>query len=407
MTSIIRYIHRLLAWRFIRGAAHHPAVATIAYIALFSMALGTGALNLTLAIMNGYEQATYQTLQGIHPTIRIDAEGDFLDDERIGSVLAQEFPTIAHWAPQACHEVLIAPSTAKKPAIGNVVVVHGIDPERERLVRAGAPEPVLLANNAIVLGKALATTLLVKPGDFVTLFVPQEPATRGTKLSVSFEKTTVHVGGIIESGFDDIDSHVAFCALDLFKNLFPETGITSIGIRPAPDTNQTALMSALRTRLDLPVYAWHTLYPALVAAMRLEKLLSFLVICLITLVASMNIMSLLFTNVIRKQWDIAVLYAMGMQPRDITIIVLLMGTLLTGISALVGIICSWGIGTLMDHYQLISLPDVYYVTHVPVQCDLVTSASVFAFALLVSIVASWLPARASTKVSIAQVIRYG
>ena len=72
------------------------------------------------------------------------------------------------------------------------------------------------------------------------------------------------------------------------------------------------VIQKLRHRLGLDVYSWKDLYPSLVASLKLEKYVSFFILALILLVASMNIISLLFMQITQKRPTIALLQAMGM-----------------------------------------------------------------------------------------------
>jgi len=102
------------------------------------------------------------------------------------------------------------------------------------------------------------------------------------------------------------------------------------------------------------------------SALRLEKLIAFLVIGLIILVAALNIISTLILMVMEKVRDIGTLVSMGATSRSVMSLFMLQGTLIgiagTTLGCALGISFSWA----MDRYQLIPMdPDVYFISHLP------------------------------------------
>ncbi|NDC43116.1 MAG: ABC transporter permease [Chitinophagia bacterium] len=156
---------------------------------------------------------------------------------------------------------------------------------------------------------------------------------------------------------------------------------------------------------DFVVRSWQELYPALVASLKLEKYVMFLVIALITLVASMNMVSLLFMQIQQKRRDIAIFQAMGMPHTMIREIFLYIGLFITLIASTLGLLAAGIVGTLLERYPCIQLPDVYYISYLPARLDAEIFIMVFVVTLLIGFVATWLPAYRTRSIKIAQVLR--
>src|SRR5207302_1389175 len=148
------------------------------------------------------------------------------------------------------------------------------------------------------------------------------------------------------------------------------------------------------------------LYPALISALKLEKYALILILLLITMVASMNIIALLFMQITQKRPDIAILYAMGMRPKQIVSIFMLMGMLIASIASASGIFLAWIASLLLERYPFIELPDVYYVTHLPANMDWSLAITVFITIMLLNFMATWYTARRTQHIKIADVLRY-
>ena len=99
------------------------------------------------------------------------------------------------------------------------------------------------------------------------------------------------------------------------------------------------------------------------AALALEKYAMFFILFLIVLIASMNTISLLFMFITHKKRTIGLLSAMGMSRAAIMKTFITLGMGITFSAACVGLAAAIGISLLLEEYHLISLPDVYYVSH--------------------------------------------
>ena len=132
----------------------------------------------------------------------------------------------------------------------------------------------------------------------------------------------------------------------------------------------------------------------------------FLILALITLVASMNIISLLFMQIIQKRGDIAILKSMGLSDKKISQIFFYLGMTISTIGSIAGLICSFIAGWFLENYPFITLPDAYYVTYLPAKMEWQIFVIVFVVVILISFLATWIPTRKTRKINISQVLRF-
>jgi lipoprotein-releasing system permease protein len=404
----MHYVAYIIAYRYLTRSAYEGAVSTMVMVSFCSIFVGSFSLALITAIMHGFDIETQKTLQGIHAHATIEAHGDTLNLDALEPVLLAEFSNISASAPTShAHGLLkVAANNAESPT---VIMLQAIDPKREIHVSALLQKtqpltaPSSLRQDGVIIGSCLAAEHAIQIGDHIQLYYADDQATRGNKILFNVHKATVV--GCIQTGIDEYDSHMVLCSFDLFNTLFPETGIQELHIRFADNAIIPDEIYKLKKRLSLNVYSWQELYPAIVSALTLEKYVSCIVLALITLVASMNIIALIFMKITAKQTDIAILKAIGLINTDIASIFLIFGFAIVLSATTGGTLCAMVVSWCINHYQCIPLPNAYYVAYVPSHMHWYIPLGVIALVSIVSFLAIWIPARKAKNLPIAQILR--
>jgi lipoprotein-releasing system permease protein len=407
----------LLAWRYLRGTSEEKNISIMAAICFIGIMIGACALALIVSIMQGIEIVTHEKMQTIHPQLYITTKNNNqLNLHQLEPVLKKEFPEIAAMSTSAIKQVIVQNKTKTDDDGTTVVLLKGIDPhneaktsdlERKLLTTTDNNKTLaqLLTNNRVIIGQKMAQELNVHVGDTLTiLYADEEQQTRHDK--VNLDETVAVVGATFNTGIDEFDNGLMICTLPFLNKLFPETGATHLSIRLHKDSDEQSTIEKLRSRLGLRVYSWKDLYPALVSALKLEKYAMFLILALITLVASMNIISLLFMLITQKRGDIAILRALGIGHRIIERVFLLIGLGISACAAIAGLILAFIFGTLLDRYPFITLPDCYYVTYLPVKMEFSMFCIIFLVIMILGFIATLAPARRTRGIHIANVLRF-
>lgn len=401
-----------LAWRYLLGSKREKSLSAMIVVCFLGIIIGSFALALVASIMNGFEHATHEQMQGIHSQLIIHANGDFINAPKIGTVLTKEFPAVTAFSPSGSGQVILQNHDTHE--VYNVVLIKGIDPVKEAQISSLEKKIAttydnnrtlekLLQGNSIIIGEKLAEMIDVQPGQPLNLLVTSEEKVHGSQVKLAHQ--TAFVSGTFKIGVDEFDTGCIFCSLDFLEQLLPESGTTHIGLKLAPNIDEHTLAQKLSKRLGLTVESWKDLYPALVSALKLEKYAMFFILALITLVASMNIISLMFMQITRKRADIAVLKTMGMTDTALSHTFLLMGMFIAGIGALLGLAGAFIAGLILEHYPFITLPDVYYVTHLPSRMTPSIFLTVFFVVMGLSFLSTWLSTRRTNTINISQVLR--
>lgn len=402
-----------LAQRILLANAYQKGISTMTIICFAGIFIGSFSLAVVTAIMHGFEVAIEEKMQGIHAHLTIDGQGQAINLKALSPVLINEFTEIISFSPHATRHALIRlPDESDTTPF--VVILNAINPKTElttstlfdKIIIPGNKKqfPLLLNDNKIIIGKQLAIRNDITIGDTIELLFIREEKINNRK--VTFDAQPVTVGGIFNTGIDEFDAGVIYCSFDLLEKMFPNTTIQQVTLKLQPQTNEQQLIDKLRKRIGLSVYSWKELYPSLIAAQKLEKYVSFFIIALILLVASMNIISLLYMQITQKRHDIALLKAIGMSDTTISHIFLIIGMTISISASSLGLLGSLIASYLIKRFPFITLPDTYYVTHVPIAMNWHILCAVFCVVLIFSLCATFFAIQQIRSINISRVLRF-
>jgi lipoprotein-releasing system permease protein len=300
-------------------------------------------------------------------------------------------------------------------------LVRGIEPAQEPKVvdigkhmLEGKLNELTPGSWNIVLGRELAMTLGVSVGDRVTMAVQQ---LRGSPLGSVPRMRSFHVVGTFELGMEQFDSGLALVNMSDAEKLNDLSGPTGIRLRLDDLFNARPVATELADQLGqvYRVQTWMDTNANLFAALSMEKMVMFIILSLIILVAVINLISMLMMLVTDKQADIAILRTLGATPRSIMGMFMVQGVLvgIVGIGFGVGIgsLLSWklpGIVKWIEHVTGVTFlsKDVYYISELPSKLQasdvLWVALITFAFALLATLYPAWRASRTQP----AQALRY-
>jgi lipoprotein-releasing system permease protein len=157
---------------------------------------------------------------------------------------------------------------------------------------------------------------------------------------------------------------------------------------------------------NVQVKTWKEINRPLFLALRLEKVVMFVTISLIIFVAALNLISSLSMLILEKRPGVGVLRTLGATERNILVVFLGVGLLIGITGTLIGNLFGLGFAWAANRYHLVPLPsDIYFISYLPfaVDADDVTGVNLVAIAL--SVLATWYPARAASRLDPIAAIR--
>lgn len=394
-----------LAWRYLQTSARQSSLSTMTKICFLSMIIGSFSLSLVSAIMSGFESAMHDKLRGIHAHIMIESHGQEIAVDAINEVIIAEFAEVAALSPSITkHALIYAPATTGTPIIA---IIKGIDPLKEQKTSSLGSKIIAgsfaMHKNKVIIGKGAATQLGVTIGDTITLAYSNDLTEK--KRTVSFDTEPLQVMGIFQTGLEEFDNSCLFCHYKFLKKIFDDAPITTVNISLKNGFDEDTIAQKIEKRFNLPAYSWKSLYPALISALALEKYAMFWILALITLVASANIIALLFMIIIQKKSDIALLRTLGASHTTIRTIFIIIGLLIANSACLIGIIVAWFATFLINDYKLIALPDSYYISHLYAPMSISIALAVFSVVFIVTLCATFIATRNIHYDKIADIMR--
>jgi len=307
---------------------------------------------------------------------------------------------------------------------GNVngVVLRGIDPALEGTVTdiqrnlvqgslsdltppPGAEGKTAKPRLSIIVGKELAARLGTFVGDTINVVSPT--GTPGP-LGIIPKIRKFEVVGIFDSGMYEYDSTLAYISIPTAQDFF-NLGDTVTGVEVKVDDIFQAdrIARTIEDTLGFPYWArdWMRLNKNLFSALQLEKMMMFIILILIILVASFNIVGTLTMIVVEKSREIAILKAMGATRREVMRIFMVDGLVIGGVGTLIGIPLGYLVCYLLQSFY--TLPsDIYYISHLPVKIRSLDVILVSLSAVTISFIATIYPSWQAARLNPSEALRY-
>ncbi|MBV4366230.1 lipoprotein-releasing ABC transporter permease subunit LolE [Erwinia sp. BNK-24-b] len=404
----------LLGLRFSRGRRRGGMVSLISVISTVGIALGVAVLIVGLSAMNGFERELNNRILAVVPHGEIEPVNQPFTGWQTLLPKVEQVPGIAAAAPYINFTGLIE-SGAKLQAIQ----VKGVDPQQETKLSA---LPAYVQNNAwqsfsagkqqIILGQGVANSLKVKQGDWLTIMIPNSDTEH--KL-LQPKRVRLQVSGILAlSGM--LDHSLALVPLkDAQDYLAMNDSVTGIALKM---TNPFAAQKLVRdagevTHSYVYIRSWIGTYGYMYRDIQMIRAIMYLAMVLVIGVACFNIVSTLVMAVKDKSGDIAVLRTLGAKDGLIRAIFVwygLMAGLLGSVSGVVvGVLAAYnltplihGIETLTGYHFLSG--DIYFIDFLPSEVHWLDVAIVLVTSLVLSLIASWYPARRASRIDPARVL---
>ncbi len=419
-----------VASRYLRAKRRQAVISVITGISIVGVAAGVASLIVALAINNGFRQDLQERLLGSTAHVNLmRVESDGIRDWRPLLERLSHEPHVKAAAPGLYEQVLISRGARAKGAL-----LKGVIPKYENkvsellgMVKFGsadalsAPEsapaaqtnepPDSLARIAqlppITLGEDMANDLGASVGSVVLVTSPQGEL---TPFGIVPKYVRFKVAGIFKSGFYDYDTSWAFIRLGDAQKLFGLGDVVSVIEFKVDNIYKADQIAGELEKAAGPGFMatnWMEQNRALFRALRLERVVTFITIGLIVLVAALNILISLIMMVMEKTRDIAVLMSMGARRGQIRRVFISQGVLIGIVGTAIGLVLGYVLSWIGGHYRLVSLsPEVYSIDYVPFAARALDGVIVALVALAISLVATIYPSWSAARVLPAEALRY-
>ncbi len=278
-----------------------------------------------------------------------------------------------------------------------------------------SPHPVF-PPDGIVLGTYLASSLGVSVGSPVDVLLPLAGDLTPLGLMPRMRRFTVM--GIFQVGFAEFDSKLAMIAIPTAQQLFRMgSAVSGIEVRVKDVYQAAQIADAIRARLKFPFFTrtWMELNQNFFSALRVERIVMFVILTMIVLVAAFGIISTLIMLVMQKRKEIAILKSMGATGGSLMAVFIVQGMIIGTVGTILGLLAGVAIAKNLDPivaviewlFRFKAFPqDVYLLDKLPSRILLPDVVAITITAFIISFLATIIPSRQAAKVDPVVAIRY-
>jgi lipoprotein-releasing system permease protein len=408
---------RMIAWRYLRARRRETFISVIAGFSFTGIMLGVATLIIVMAVMNGFRAELLNRILGINGHLIMQPIDRPLDDyasliTRIDGISGVKFAI-----PVVEGQALVQGNIGA----GTGALVRGLREEdlaKLKLVSDNIKQGTLQGfdqGGGVAIGTRMAENLGLSIGDTLRVISPDGDV---TPFGVNPRVKAYPIVAIFEIGMSEYDASIVMMPLSEAQLFFNQEGkVQSVEIfvdNPDKVDAMRAPVEEVAAR-QISMVDWRQRNQTFFSALQVERNVMFMILTLIVLVAALNIISGLIMLVKDKGRDIAILRTMGAKRGAVMRIFLMTGAAIGVTGTLAGVVLgvvvclnverirqffSWLSGTTLFN------PELYFLSTLPAKMDVGETFSVIAMALVLSFIATILPAWRAAKLDPVEALRY-
>ena len=397
------------------------------WISMAGVGLGVMALIVVIAVMSGFSNDLRDKILGTNSHVVVS---------NINQTTVENYNSILEKVLSVAGVTAAAPFIINQVMLINGdrvsgVVVRGVDPEKEGTVSDLEKNMIIGSildlkvnlpfledkknRTGIILGKELSRKMGVVVGDVVSMV---SPVSRITPVGLIPRMKLFKVVGVFESGMYEYDANLSFVLLKSAQKFFSmKDAVSGVEVRVDDIEQAGNIATAIQKKLGFPYHArdWMSMNKNLFSALKLEKIVMFIILILIIFVAAFNIISTLFMLVMEKAKEIAILKSMGASRKSIIKIYSYQGLIIGLVGTFLG--CAAGfiivpnlneiVGFIESVFGIVAFPsDIYYLDRLPSEIQYMDSFLIVIFSIAICLIASLYPAWRASKLDPVDGLRY-
>ena len=414
---ILSRYERMIARRYLLPGKGEGFIFLVASISLVAVMLGVGALIVVMSVMNGFRAELFDKIVGLNGHAVVQGYGGRLDNWEDIAAKARATPGVVSATPLIEQPLLATFNGRVEAALIRGMTEGDIhdNPSLTTKVVAGSLSDVRAGSGKVAIGSRLAQTLGVNVGQTISII---NPAGRSTPFGTMPRQLPYEVGAIFEIGIYDYDKAFVIMPMQdaqLLLLLGDKVGMVELKTSDPDKVGEFLAPLARQVGGQAQVIDWRQMNASLFEALQVDRVVSFVILSLIILVAVFNILSSLIMLVRAKTRDIAILRTMGATRmsllRIFVTVGLAIGTLGTGAGLALGAIILHFRQGILDGVQFMTGqqiwdPSIRFLTALPSKPDPVEIASICIMAVGFSFLATLYPAFKAANTDPVQVLRY-
>ncbi|MBC2777628.1 lipoprotein-releasing ABC transporter permease subunit [Parasphingopyxis marina] len=408
---------RMIAKRYLLPGKGERFIFVVASISLVAVMLGVWALVVVMSVMNGFRAELFDKTVGLNGHAVVQGYGGRLPDWELimdeleateGVVSATpliEQPLMASYAGRVEGVLARGMRTAdiRENEVFNSNIIEGD-------MRALTP-----GSGNVAIGSRLAVSLGAVVGGQISLISPQG---RSTPFGTVPRIVSYNVGAIFEVGVYDFDSAFVLMPMEDAQTLLMMSDtVGMIEIDTVDPDNVHAIIAPIAARWagQAVVTDWREMNSELFDALEIERVVMFIILSLIIIVAVFNILSSLIMLVRAKKRDIAILRTMGATRRSMMKIFLTIGLTTSALGTIAGLLLAFV--TLRYRQGAVEIvqtltgqnlwdPSIRFITELPARTDPFEVLAIVGLAMGSAFIFTLYPAYKAASTDPVEVLRY-
>ena len=403
---------RVISLRNLRPKKKEGFLKIISIFSFLGIMLGVAILIIVMSVMNGFKTDLTNKILGLNPHVVIQPNSFEISDEFI-SKLKKKFKNINLSKAYSGEGIIISKNNAKG------VILKGVDKNEKKTIEffnnfISKGNLNNFNTNNIFIGSELAFNLNLKVGDSLNLMSSVFVATPFGSLP---KQENFKIAGIFNTGFIEFDQNIIFLNIDDALSIFDKRNVDQNIEIYLKDPLEANLYKDKIQKMNQNyfIYTWSDLNKSLFSALKVERNVMFIILSLIVVVAAFNIISGLTILIKNKTKEIAILKTLGLSNKSIKktffLTGLTIGFFATVSGVILGILFSINVEKirifLLTVFNLEIFPsDIYFLEKLPSEINVNSILIVFVISLIISAIASYLPAMRISKMNTFRALRY-
>jgi len=403
---------RLISYRNLRPKKKEGFLKIISIFSFLGIMLGVAILIIVMSVMNGFKTDLTKKILGLNPHIVIQPNS-FKIDEKFILKLKENFKDISLSKSYSGEGIIISNDNAKG------VILKGVDKKEENTSKFFSNYLTSgnfknFGSNQVFIGSELAFNHNLTEGDNLSVMSSSFVT---TPIGALPKQQNFKIAGIFSTGFLEFDQNIVFLniedALSIFNKEKEDQNIEIFLTEPLEANNYKEKIQKLDQNYF--IYTWSDLNKSLFSALKVERNVMFIILSLIVVVAAFNIISGLTILIKNKTKEIAILKTLGLSNKSIKKTFFLTGLTIGFFATVSGVILGVLFSINIEKFRIflstmfnfeIFPSDIYFLDKLPSEININSILVIFIISLIISAIASYLPAMKISKMSTFRALRY-
>lgn len=394
-----------IAKRYLFSKKSHNAINVISAISVCGVALATLAMVCTLSVFNGFQDMVATFFTAFDPQIKITSvKGKIFDGSEPVFAEIRTMPEVAVYSESVEDNAMVQYKGRQAMA-----VIKGVEDNFDKLTPI---DSILFGRGELILhdevvdyaipGLQLLSTLGtgIRFLDPLEIYAPK----RGSRINMSNPMSSFVSDQLFSSGLtftvnqEKYDASYIITSIGFARRLFQYTNeVSAVNLRLTQDADENTVIKKLKEKLgdDFRVQNRYEQQADTFRIMEIEKLISYIFLTFILMIACFNVIGSLSMLIIDKKNDVQTLRNLGASDSQIVRIFLFEGRMISFIGAVSGVIIGLALCLIQQEYGIISLGTAgsFIVDAYPVSVHAWDVVLVFATVLIVGFISVWYPVR--------------